>query len=346
MIECRKGDLLKDDVEALVNTVNTVGVMGKGVALQFKKAFPDNFEAYQKACKEGKVKLGEMFLFDLGQLHNPKVIINFPTKKHWKAKSQLEDIQSGLDALVQLIKQKKIGSVALPPLGCGLGGLDWNVVRPLIERTLSPLKNVQVNLYEPAGAPRAQEMVTKTSKPRMTNFIAAMLGLMNRYGQLGYRLTLLEVHKLLYFLQEAGEPLNLKFEKKYYGPYADTLRHVLNRCEGHYTQGFGDAGNKPDLPMCTLPDSTNQAQSFLKNQPETRQRFDRVANLIEGFETPYGMELLASVQWVATRENAKAKVDQDAALEGISSWNKRKKNLFPPQHVIMAWSHLRDDGWF
>src|SRR5438094_1382872 len=136
MIKYKKGDILQEDAEALVNTVNCVGVMGRGIALQFKNAFPENFKAYAAACKQGEVEPGRMFVFETGQLTPQRYIINFPTKRHWRGKSRLEDIEAGLAALAKLIRSKPIRSIALPPLGSGLGGLEWATVRPRIEAAL------------------------------------------------------------------------------------------------------------------------------------------------------------------------------------------------------------------
>lgn len=150
MIRTATGDLLKADVEALVNPVNTVGVMGRGLALQFKRAFPDNFRAYAAACKAGEVAPGKMFIFETGRPTNPKFIVNFPTKRHWRNKSRLEDIEAGLGALVSHLTRLEIRSIAIPPLGCGLGGLPWSQVRPLIHEAFAKLAEVDVRIYEPA----------------------------------------------------------------------------------------------------------------------------------------------------------------------------------------------------
>lgn len=149
MIEKATGNLLEADTEAIVNTVNTVGVMGKGIALQFKQAWPENFKAYAKACKAGEVLPGQMLVHELSGMLNPRFVINFPTKRHWRDKSRLEDIENGLFALAGEIRKRNIKSIAIPPLGCGLGGLDWEMVRPKIEATFSELPDVQVFLYEP-----------------------------------------------------------------------------------------------------------------------------------------------------------------------------------------------------
>ncbi len=347
MIEITKGDLLKADVEALVNTVNCVGVMGRGIALQFKKAFPDNFKAYKKACDQGDVRIGEMFVSKTEKLYHPKYIVNFPTKNHWKGKSKKENIESGLSDLVRVAKELNIQSIAIPPLGCGLGGLQWPDIRLLIENAFQQLPNVRVLLFEPAGTPAPGQMINRTKKPRMTIGRAAVLGLMNRYLVPGYdyTLSLLEVQKLAYFLQSAGEPLRLNFEKHYYGPYAENLQHVLNRMEGHYISGFGDGNNKPDVPLSLRPHAAEEAESFLQNYPETKERFDRVTKLIECFETPYGMELLASVHWVAAHENSGARNDSSIAIRDVLAWNERKKKNMKENHIQAAWDRLKEQGW-
>jgi O-acetyl-ADP-ribose deacetylase (regulator of RNase III) len=150
MIEIAQGILLEALVEALVNTVNTKGIMGKGIALQFKQAFPEMFRDYENACKAGGVRLGKMHVFDLGGLTgNPRWIINFPTKGHWRERSRLTDIEAGLEDLVTTILRLGIRSIALPPLGCGNGGLNWAEVRPRIEGAFANLPDVNVLLFEP-----------------------------------------------------------------------------------------------------------------------------------------------------------------------------------------------------
>ena len=149
MIEYRTGDILMTDAEALVNTVNCVGIMGRGIALQFKNAFPANFKAYAAACKREEVQPGRMFVFKTGTLGNPKYIVNFPTKRHWRGKSRMEDIEAGLEALASDIQRLRIRSIAVPPLGSGLGGLAWREVRSKIEKALAVFSDVQIVIYEP-----------------------------------------------------------------------------------------------------------------------------------------------------------------------------------------------------
>jgi len=239
MIESKHGDILVAEAEALVNTVNCVGVMGRGIALQFRKAFPDNFKAYEAACDLGEVRPGSMLTFETGRLAGPRYIINFPTKRHWKGKSRIGDIDSGLIALVGEVKKRSIRSIAVPPLGCGLGGLNWSEVRPKIIEAFEALPDVRLLLFEPEGAPAAEAMAKVAKAPEMTPGRAVLVELMARYltAVMDPFITLLEIHKLLYFMQEAGEGLRLQYEKAPYGPYSKNLRHLLSLVEGHFITG-------------------------------------------------------------------------------------------------------------
>lgn len=349
MLELTTGNILEADVEAVVNTVNTEGIMGKGIALQFRKAYPENYEAYRKACQRGEVQPGRMFVFDRQSFTNPRYIVNFPTKRHWKSKSRIEDIESGLAALVREVDRLGVCSVAVPPLGSGLGGLDWPAVRERMRAAFAEQPAVRWIVYEPAGAPPASSMPNRTGKPRMTKARAAVLGLIGRYLVPGfdYSVSLVEVQKLVYFLKAAGEDLSkVRFKPLHYGPYADALRHVLSDMDGHFITGYGDGRNRPDTPINLVPAAMVEAERCLAQHPDTHSRFDRVAQLIEGFETPYGLELLATVHWVATQDNGEAATNPAAALAAVKRWNSRKAHLMKREHVQAAWQHLKDLGWF
>lgn len=343
MITLTQGNLIKADAEALVNTVNCVGYMGKGIALQFKQAFPDNFKAYQHACAAKEVKPGRMFVFETGTMLNPRYIINFPTKRHWRGKSRLEDIKSGLKALIEEVKRLQIKSIAIPPLGCGLGGLDWKIVRPLIEKAFSEMPDVRVSLFEPAGTPDAKTMPVRTAYPKMTVARALFVKLMEHYMSPAYRLTLLEIQKLAYFLQEAGEPLKLKFEAGHYGPYAPNLNKVLEIMEGHFIRGYGDS-QKPDVDIELMQGAIEVADRFLEEHQDSYRRLKKIDEVIDGFETPYGMELLSSVHWVTVHGDSPVK-DADAAIQRIHQWNSRKQKMFQPAHIQIAWKRLKSTGW-
>lgn len=344
-IRMMQGDLLKqDDVDAIVNTVNCVGVMGKGIALQFKNKWPANNQAYELACKSGRVQLGHMFVFDSGGLVKPNFIINFPTKGHWRAKSKIKSIQDGLKDLVAQVKRLKIKSIAIPPLGCGNGGLEWGDVRPLIVDAFEELPDMEVRLFEPVGAPSAKAMEVRTPKPRMTPGRAAILKVLDTYRALGYGLSKIEVQKLAYFLQEAGQGLKLTFVPNEYGPYSDQLRHVLNKMEGHYIRGVGDG--VVDAEIEPMPNALAEADAFLANDadgPALNKRVTKVEQLIDGFQSPYGMELLATVYWVARNEPYAQ--NHTEALRAVRAWNERKRELMQPAHVEIAWNRLVDEGW-
>ena len=343
MIEYKTGDLLAEEADALVNTVNCVGHMGAGIALQFKKAWPENFRAYAAACRNGEVQPGRMFVFDTRQLAPPRYIINFPTKRHWRGRSRLEDIEAGLEALIAEVRRLDVHSVAVPPLGAGLGGLPWNEVRMCIEGSLGSLPDLRVVVFEPHGTPdHARGRKTKR-KPRMTPGRAALVGLMDRYlaGMLDPFVSLLEVHKLMYFMQEAGEPLRLKMEKGPYGPYAENLRHVLNDVEGYYITGYGAGGDAPDKTLEIVAGAVEEARAVLAEKRETGQRLEHVADLVEGFESPFGLELLATVHWVATREGAAS--DQES-IARTYEWGSRKRR-FRPHQIALARRVLSEQGW-
>lgn len=342
MIEHAAGDLLQADVEALVNSVNTVGVMGKGVALQFRQAYPGNYEAYLAACKHNAVRPGHIHVYKTGLLTNPKYILNFPTKRHWKGKSRMADIEAGLADLAATIRGLGIRSIAIPPLGCGNGGLRWSEVLPRIEETMAALHNVHVLVYAPEGAPAAEKMRVATKTPRITPTRAALLGLLRTYARPGYGVTMLEVQKLAYFLQVAGEPMRLSFVRGTYGPYAETLHHMLQRIEGHFIRGYGDRSR--DVSIALVAEAEDLVDDLLARHTRTRERLDRVAGLIEGFETPYGLELLATVHQVAC-EDRRAQKDYDAATEAVYAWSERKRAKFSRNHVRVAWMRLNERAW-
>jgi O-acetyl-ADP-ribose deacetylase (regulator of RNase III) len=344
MIKLATGNLLEAPAEALVNTVNTVGIMGKGIALQFKQAFPGMFRDYEKACQSGAVELGKMDVHDLGGLvGGPRWIVNFPTKGHWRSKSKLDDVKSGLSDLVKVIETLGIRSIAVPPLGCGHGGLDWEEVRPLIDSAFAVLPDVEVLLFAPVATPAAKAMPNRTERPKMTSGQAALIVLTDRYlkGLLDPFVSLLEIHKLMYFLQAAGQNLRLQFEAKPRGPFATNLRHVLMRMEKHYLVGYGDGNDKPDTQIELLPGAIEEAWRCLEDDEEIGTRMDTVGDLISGFEDSYGMELLSSVHWVMTHDTTAAK-DADAAIRAVQRWNPQKKKRLKPDHLAKAWGRLRD----
>ncbi|GAA4977810.1 macro domain-containing protein [Pseudonocardia tropica] len=355
MIEFGHGNLLQDDVEALVNTVNTVGVMGKGVALQFKQAFPANYKAYRAACHRGEVRLGRMFVWDSGQLGPRRYIVNFPTKGHWRSASQLSDVRDGLNDLVRVLGDLEIASIALPALGCGNGGLRWDDVRPLIEDTLGPL-DMEVIVHPPADAPPARQMVIATRRPALTFGRAALVAVVAEYARAAMRerfdlvrpgASLLEIQKVMYLLQTAGQPLRLDYRKGRYGPYAENLNPVMQTLEGHYLRGYGDRSRAVLAldPIEVVDGAEDEARNWLReHRPDVNESVDEVLALVRGWESAYGMELLATVLFAAHHDDA-VRTDPARATTYVHAWNKRKAATFPDQHVTAAWCHLSATGW-
>jgi O-acetyl-ADP-ribose deacetylase (regulator of RNase III) len=342
MIKSVKGNILEAKTEAVVNTVNCVGIMGKGIALQFKQAYPGNYAAYKKNCDQGQMRIGRVYVYSTGSMVNPKFIINFPTKRHWKAKSTIDDIKLGLGDLIRKIVELDITSIAVPPLGCGNGGLDWEVVKPIIEKAFANLSNVEVALYVPYGAPTADLMPVRTLKPNWTRLRALLIKLFESYKGPGYKLSMLEIQKLAYFLGVSGEKTDLKFVKQQYGPYSEQLNFVLQRIEGHFIRGYGDRTKEAQIHL--QPNAVKEADRFLMNETEAAAKLDKISRLIDGFETPYGMELLATVHWVCI-ENPLLSNAPDEVVSLVHSWNARKMKLFSKEHINIAWRRLSEQGY-
>jgi O-acetyl-ADP-ribose deacetylase (regulator of RNase III) len=351
MIREGLGNLLDAPTEAIVNTVNTVGVMGKGIALQFKQAFPANYKFYKAACTKNEVHVGHMLVFETGQLDGPRFIINFPTKEHWRGQSRLLYISEGLADLVKQIDSLGIRSIAVPALGCGNGGLDWAVVRPMIVEALRPLEQVDVHLYAPAGAPSASEMPVRTNKPAMTHGRAALILLLRGYSDKASQerfdapggASLLELQKLAYLLQASGTDLGLKFAKALYGPYAENLNHALQSIEGHYIRGYGDRSLRilDFHPIRLVDNAGNESDAWAEaNDRKLPDSVRRTLQLIDGFASPYGLELLATVHWLACTSRERPTVS--TLLPQIRKWNRRKARIFTEQHLRVALDRLQE----
>lgn len=341
-----KGDLLASDVDALVNTVNCVGVMGKGIALQFKRRFPANFDAYAAACKRGEVELGRMFVVPTNAVQGPKWIINFPTKGHWRAKSTMADVRAGLDDLKRVIRELDIESIALPPLGAGNGGLAWPQVETVIHESLRDLDAVRVLLFAPQGRPGT----VVGQDIRMTWGRAVLIRLLDGYVRSRHALepwedssgaSALEIQKLMYFASRRQPKLRLAFEQGRYGPYSDQVRHLIQGMEGRYLDGFGDGSQAVlDLaPIAPTEDGRRQADELVAGQyPDVDADIvEPILSLVKGFEGAYGMELLASVHWVVSREPEANAASVVAAIRG---WTDRKGRLFTEAHIERAMEHL------
>ncbi|GAA2134004.1 macro domain-containing protein [Kitasatospora kazusensis] len=341
MIHETNGNLLRDDAHALVNTVNTVGVMGKGLALQFKRAFPDMFATYASACRAGQVQPG--VVFPIG-LPDGRWVLNFPTKRHWRQPSRLDDIQSGLDDLVRVIAELKLQSVAVPPLGCGNGGLPWSQVRSLIMEKLGGL-DIDVRLYGP-GTPAPEDMPIATSAPELTRPRARFMAAASRYIASAWeagiteepKASLLEFHKIAYLLQSAGLNLGLNFEAGHYGPFSNNLNQAIASLEGHQLIGFGDGTGGARADLRFRPGAAEAAETAIEGDAAFERAWQQLSHAMLGYEYPEGMELLASVHYLATK-TAHPK-DPESVAHELAAWSPRKRRLFPASDAAAAWARL------
>ena len=329
MIHYTQGNLLEADVEALVNTVNTVGVMGKGIALMFKERFPKNMDAYAQACKKGEVVTGKMFVTATNELVGPQWVVNFPTKQHWRSKSKMEWIEEGLQDLRRFINEKKIKSIAIPPLGSGHGGLDWQDVKPKLIDALRDIEGVDIWVYEPTK--KYQNVAKKTGVKKLTPARAIVAELIRRYWILGMECSLLEIQKLAWFLQRVIEAeglkneLKLNFEARNYGPYANNLDHLLNALDGSYLKADKRIPDSDPLDVIAFNDEKKALVEIYLNSEgkDYLPALEKASEIINGFESPFGLELLSTVDWLLTEEGCEPTLE--SIKKGMASWPAGKK---------------------
>lgn len=350
MITYTKGNLLEAPVEALVNTVNTVGVMGKGIALMFKERFPINMKEYAKACKAQQVVTGKMFATETHELMGPRWVINFPTKQHWRAKSKMEWVVDGLEDLHRFILEHDVKSIALPPLGAGNGGLNWQDVKPHVEKALGGLTDVEILVFEPTA--KYQNVAKSQGVNNLTPARAMIAELIRRYWVLGMECSLLEIQKLAWFLdrvlkaQGGTDELKLNFEAKNYGPYANNLDHLLNALDGSYLKADKRIPDSDPLDVVCFNDNKKEhVATYLKTEgKDYLPALEKASEIINGFESPFGMELLSTVDWLITKENAEPTVEAIMLALGNwpagSKWAKRKIKLFDDKSIKIALDRL------
>lgn len=339
-----KGNLLMAETQALVNTVNTVGVMGKGIALQFKEAFPTNYKIYHAASKRKELQIGKLLVVKEPTMHGEKIIINFPTKTEWYLKSKYEYISEGLDELVKIIQEYDIQSIAIPPLGCGNGGLVWEKVKPMIEQHLGHLKNVDIQVFEPNDA--VKELLKKQDLKKdikLTASRAMLLYGMFYYESLGENTSLFVANKLAYFLQRLGEQSfkQLKFEAHLYGPYSVGVEHLLHNINGKYIKGLEQMNAKAFEPLELQYDKINEISDFVKKDlvAEQRARLSNLIKLIDGFQSALSLEVLATVDFI---KKDKPGIPVQEIIDIIYSWSDRKHRLFKERYIELAANHLDD----
>lgn len=342
-IRYKTGDMFEQPAEAIVNTVNCVGVMGKGVALEFKRRWPENFRAYKRLCDAGELAPGKLFIFEnsdiLGEA-NHRFLINFPTKQHWRAQSKIEYIESGLDAFVNEVRRLRIKSVALPPLGCGNGGLEWTDVRRLIEQKLAPLDDVCFTVFAPASEitplPEQHGIPSDLTVGRATMMV--VFAELEKF--FGGHLTRLTAQKLAYFMQVTSHDFGLRFDKRQFGPYSEDLHRAFKSMEAmHYITGYSGDDPKVVVTQATFAAS----HEFLKGEGiDVSPLVEKLSLLIDGYESPYGMELLSSVHFLSVTEKITTQPEMSEALE---AWNDHKRESFPRSAVTAALERLKEDGY-
>ncbi len=339
MIHYIKGNLFESEAEALVNTVNTVGVMGKGIALQFKNMFPSNFKIYSNACKNKELKVGQLLVTEEATLlAGEKIIINFPTKTNWRLPSEYKYIEDGLVKLTTVIKEKNIKSIAIPPLGTGNGGLNWNKVKQILENHLSNV-NCEIFIYEPNSTIKE---ALKKERVKLTPARAMLLSVLYELVRNGEFVSEFAAEKVAYFLQRFGakETFKLNFQPNFYGPYSGKVKFVLYHLNGSYIMGYSSKDKKPFEELGLVCDAEKDVDDFLNKleNAENKMIVEKTKKFLTGFYSPFGLELLSTIDFITTeKKNSK----QDEITQELKNWSNRKKTLFNnPKFIQVATQHI------
>lgn len=339
MIKYKTGDILESNAEALVNTVNTVGVMGKGIALQFKNAFPSNFKEYVNACKTKDIEIGKLFVFKDSNLKTgAKYIINFPTKRDWRKPSEYSFIESGLDDLKRVIEKYDIKSIAIPPLGAGNGGLEWEKVKRIIEEKLGSLDR-EIIVYEPSLFIKEQ---LKNERVKLTDARALLLYVLYDLVRNGEYVSEFSSEKVCYFLQKFGAKkyFNLDFSPNFYGPYSGKVRFVLNVLNGSYVMGYSDMNKKPFEPLTLVADGYDVVKKHVEENPELHNIAQKTINFLGGFYSDFALELLSSIDLIANKHNT---FEREIISEQLKLWSDRKSNMFSnPRYIDISIRQLQN----
>lgn len=341
MIQYLEGNILDSTAMALVNTVNLVGIMGKGIALQFKKQFPINYKLYRKACNEGTIGIGKLFVTREQTMFGVKTIINFPTKIDWRKPSEYSYIEEGLDDLVRVIKDYSIESIAIPPLGAGNGGLNWEIVKGIIERKLSSL-TIQIFVYEPT-VHIIEKM--KSERIKLTPARALLLYVLFDLVRHGEYVSEFSSEKVCYFLQRFGAEnlFKLKYEPNYYGPYSGKVRYVLNALNGSYIMGYSDMNKKPFESLSLVVDSFDEIERFVEADETLKDIAKKTKLFLDGFYSDFGLELLSSIDYLMCQYGI---ISVDEIYNYLSQWSHRKGKIFNDHRFIeIARKHLLESGF-
>lgn len=341
----------------MVNTVNAVGVMGKGIALQFREAFPENYRVYRNACLKKILNVGNMLVVnDSNPQVGPKTIFNFPTKTHWRLPSEYSYIEQGLQSLRNEIQRSGIKSIAIPPLGSHNGGLDGNQVRPMIEHALLDL-DCDVYIYEPS-----QEIIErlKSERVKLTPPRAMLIAMFKDMISNGEFASVFAAEKLIYFMQrfEAKDIFKIDFKPYYYGPYSGgKVSHMLYALNGNYIQGMAGMKSRPFDYIWLLKDAGQAANDYLENSSDSS-RMKTICHttqvFLQDYYSNYTLELLSSVDYplntVSSLQNWKNEDSNrvlDTLITEMSRWSKRKEQIFNRSHLADAFHYLKiqDSLW-
>lgn len=338
MIIYKKGNILESEADALVNTVNTQGVMGKGIALQFKNAFPSNYKVYQDICRNGNFQIGDLLIVEEnGLISGKKAIINFPTKTSWRKPSEYSYIEKGLEKLVQVIEEKKFNSIAIPPLGSGNGGLNWEIVKKMIEDKMSHLP-IDVFIYEPNSQIKEK---LKEERVQLTDARAMLLFMLYKLVANGEFVSEFSSEKICYFLQRFGakEHFKLEYKPNFYGPYSGKVKYVINYLNGSYIMGYSSMDKKPFETLDLVSDGFEKVESYILSKPELVQIVNKTESFLDGFYSEFALELLSTVDYISLNKET---FDLEIIKSELESWSERKRTLFSNDRFLnISINHLR-----
>lgn len=336
MTEIVQGNLFEADVAALANPVHCAGIMGRGLALQFKTRFPDNTERYAAACEADRLSPGDVLVHDRGGLFDaerPRYILNVATKDHWTDASHPAHIEAGMQAVAEQVVTRGISSLAVPALGCGGGGLDWPTVRPLLVEPLSALDDVRARVYAPRSAD-VPDGPDAAEQPEMTHGQALFLTALDVYGGSGGPISPHAAHNVAYLLQSAGAALHLQFEPGQYGLRASGLHAVLRHLNGRCIDGYDPAHQAVPFRL-----RSGAAEAARRAIDPAGAPLATVQRWLDGVSARDALELRATVLWV-TRHNPRARRRPDAAVRIVQNRSRRKATRFSAEQVAAAWRHV------
>lgn len=326
MINYTTGDLLKSSAEALVNTVNCEGYMGKGIAYQFKMQYPENNVDYVKACKNGSLRVGTMHFYK----EKGKLIINFPTKDKWRAKSRMEYVDTGLEALIELIMSTGIKSIAIPPLGSGNGGLIWSEVKALIEEKLSVLpEDVQVLIYEPSR----NYVPQPTVEPKLSMSALVLMEIKNGLN----KFDTLRLQKTAYFVNVFAGQSYFKFKRDKYGPYDNSIA-IISRSIREFQKYHGVKDTEEAYKILYNKIVSGKVETALN---ELKPAIKKSADFVNGITTNHELECLATILYLVEEKRV---LSEDEIVQSFKSWSDDKAKRFSTEEILAGIYKLNDQN--